>query len=128
MELNVSNITDLHIYTIEGFIAYGDRLHINSIIDIIINGVATFVVWNYSTKAMKTYKYYILLTIFCTFLMDFHVTFIYGPFLMLPSTIICGAGIFSRNMNSFWGSIFQFVSSKQLLKIAANKLERPKKS
>ena len=102
-----------HTYTFEEMLEYGHRLHLNTLINSLINGVAAFVVLRYSTKAMGIYKFYILLTIFCAFCMDFHITFVFGPYIMLPAPIMCGAGFVSVRSGLFWGNHLQYVSFKE---------------
>ena len=111
--MNLSeNITpstsDDHIFTLDEYLAYGDRLHANTAIDFAVNSVAAYVVLRHSTKAMGIYKYYILSTIAAAFLMDFHSTFIFGPFLTLPSTVMCGSGVVARHLDYLWGQVLQY--------------------
>ena len=112
---NNTSISGDHIFTLSEYLAYGDRLHVNTAIDLAVNSVAAYVVLRHSTKAMGIYKYYILSTIATAFLMDFHSTFIFGPFIMLPTTIMCGSGFVARHLNFIWGQIFQYVSFSALL-------------
>ena len=104
------SVSSGHIFTLQEYLAYGDRLHANTAIDMVVNSVAAYIVLKHSTKAMGIYKYYILSTIVCAFLLDFHSTFIFGPFLMLPSLIMCGSGLVTRHLDYIWGQIVQYVS------------------
>ena len=99
-----------HIFTREKYLAHGDRLHANTAIDLVVNSVTAYVILKHSTNAMGIYKYYILSTLTCSFLMDFHTTFIYGPFILLPSPVMCGSGIVARHFGYLWGQLMQYVS------------------
>ena len=99
-----------HVYTKEEIISYGNRLHINTVIDIVINGVALYIVTKHSTQAMKTYKRFIMSTIISAFLLDFHITFIFGPFIVLPTPILCGASLFNRHCSFIWAHLIPYVS------------------
>ena len=97
-------------YTVKDLHEYGDRLHYITILDIIVNGIACYIVLKHSTKAMGIYKYYILSTIVFAFLQDFNITFIFGPYLILPTSIMCSTGIITRNMDWIYGRIVPYVS------------------
>ena len=96
-------------YSLEDLEAYGRRLNGNTALAVIINGFAAWIVLKYSTPIMGKYKYYILLTIGTTFVMDFHVTAIYGLYPLFPFPGSCGAGLF-RNFGFFWGEFIHYVS------------------
>ena len=98
------------IYTIKDLNAYGNNFHYNTVVDIIVNGIACYIVLKHSTKAMGIYKYYILSTIVFAFLQDFNITFIFGPYIFLPTAIMCSTGIVTRNMDWIWGRVVPYVS------------------
>uniref|UniRef100_A0A914QX52 Uncharacterized protein n=1 Tax=Panagrolaimus davidi TaxID=227884 RepID=A0A914QX52_9BILA len=112
----------LPIYTKEDFLNYGNRLHINIIIDIIVNGFAAYIVLKHSTKTMGIYKYYILSTIVCAFLLDFHLTVIYGPLALIPTPVTCSAGVVARNFNAFWGNAIQWATIQSLFAITGGSI------
>ena len=100
-------------FTVKDIEAHGDRLYMNLYIDVPMNALAIFLILRYSTKAMGFYKYYNLMTIIGAFIMDFHISFIFGIYALHPSDLgapfICAAGI-SRNWGWFWGAAINFVS------------------
>ena len=97
-------------FTFEDLDAFGNRLHINTAIDLIINFFVIYLILTKSTKPMGDYKYYILFTVCSGLLMDFHLSFIFGMFITFPLPGNCAAGI-AKHFNWFWGSNFQFVSN-----------------
>uniref|UniRef100_A0AC35FYF4 Uncharacterized protein n=1 Tax=Panagrolaimus sp. PS1159 TaxID=55785 RepID=A0AC35FYF4_9BILA len=95
--------------TLEYLEANGNRLRWNSALNIPINGLAAFIILKYSTPAMGMYKYFILATVLSAFIMDFHSSFIYGFFDIIPTPISCPTGI-TKNLGWFWGTTVNFVS------------------
>ena len=107
-------------FTFEDLDAFGQRLHINTAIDLIVNFYVIYLILTKSTKQMENYKYYILFTVCTGLLMDFHLSFIFGMFITFPLPGNCAAGI-SKHFNWFWGSNVQFVSknmNKSLISFA----------
>ena len=97
------------IYTLEDIDVYGRRLFINTGAAAALNALAAYLVLKHSTGAMGNLKYYILSTIIFGFLLDFQITFIFGPFPLFPRAIMCPAGI-ARYFGPFWGMTMQYVS------------------
>uniref|UniRef100_A0A914PA94 Uncharacterized protein n=1 Tax=Panagrolaimus davidi TaxID=227884 RepID=A0A914PA94_9BILA len=101
-----NNITQ-DTFTLEDLDAAGKRLHINTILVFFINGFCSYLIIFYSTKAMKEYKNFLLLTIISSTIMDTHFSFIWGPIPTPPFPGVCSAGFIGSRLGHFWGEVFQ---------------------
>lgn len=106
----MENSTAKNFYTFQDIEDYGHRLHFNTALNAIINAFTAFIILKYSTKAMRFYKYYVLMTVIGAFILDFHTTTIFGIFTLFPTPIICAAGL-ARTWGWFWGMWVNWVSS-----------------
>uniref|UniRef100_A0A914P9T9 Uncharacterized protein n=1 Tax=Panagrolaimus davidi TaxID=227884 RepID=A0A914P9T9_9BILA len=95
-------------YTLEAVGLFENRLFINTILTIIFNGLAVYLILKHSATVMGNYKCYILSTVIFAFLMDFHLSFIWGMFPLYPYPGVCPAGI-AKHFGQFWGGAVQYV-------------------
>ena len=103
------NVSESHkIVTMKDIEIVGNRLHFNTITNILFNTLAILLILRYSTKAMGVYKFFILMTVVGAFIMDFHTSFIFGFFTLFPLPLICSAGLM-KHAGWFWGVAFQYV-------------------
>ena len=124
MSKDVTDLNHGHIYTETDLKLLRNILHFTTIIDVIINGLAIYIVKKYSTPVMKIYKWFIILTIVCAFLVDFHLSFIFGPMVMLPSPILCGVGVFFRYFDYYGTHTILYVNFENFLGFYITKICR----
>ena len=94
-------------YTVEDLDNYYHRLHINTVWTILTNITAIYLVCTKTTKEMGSYKYYLLLTLFCPMIMDLHISVFYGLFMTMPIGGHCTTGP-ARYFTHYFGTIFQY--------------------
>ena len=88
---------------------YFMRFQVNTVCNLLVNSTCIYLILRKSTPSMGYYKYYILLTVVTAMLMDFHISFIFGPYIFIPQPITCATGLV-RFFNYYFGSIFNYVS------------------
>ncbi|KAE9552074.1 hypothetical protein FO519_004700 [Halicephalobus sp. NKZ332] len=73
--------------TIEVLDGFSNRLHLNTVLNLVVNIPTIYFIVFHSSKAMGFYKYYLLYTVVTTLVMDLHQTFFYGIYFLLPSMV-----------------------------------------
>ena len=89
---------------------FASRLHYNTALNLGVNIPMIFLIIFYSSKAMGYYKYYLLYSVVTTMIMDFHQTFIFGMYLLLPTMTNCCSAL-CRHWGITLGPQLNFVSS-----------------
>ena len=105
--------------SLEDLTAYSARLHVNTILTVITNGLAIFLILKHSTKAMGRYRFYILFTCITALIMDLHLTVVYSPFPLFPLPAFCGTGIM-QGFGWFWGASIHYVSDTLRITIVSS--------
>lgn len=105
---------------------YKQVMHLNSLIAIVINAFAVYIVLKYSPPQIKIYKRYLLNIMvrknfwscylklnfqFWSFCLDIYLSFCYVPFFPVPVLAICSFG-FLEQFNSYHSQLISFVSFK----------------